>query len=55
MITYQHGYFSNTIHTTDPAWAGWLLIAYIIFSGILLYAMLASPKSKLTALLFDER
>lgn len=55
MITYQHGYFSNTTHTTDPAWAGWLLIAYIISSGMLLYAMLSAPKSKLAALLFDER
>lgn len=54
-ITYEHGYFSNTTHTTDPAWAGWILIAYIISSGILLYAMLAAPKSKLAALLFEER
>lgn len=55
MITYQHGYFSNTKHTTDPAWAGWLLIAYIIASGMLLYAMLVMPKSRLAALLFEER
>ncbi len=54
MITYQHGYFSNTIHDTNPAWGGWLMISYVILSGILLYWMLVAPKSKI-AQLFDER
>ena len=54
MITYQQGYFSNTIHETDPAWGGWLMIGYIILSGMLLYYILVAPKSKI-AKLFDER
>lgn len=54
MITYQHGYFSNTIHETDPAWGGWLLISYVVLSGMLLYWILVAPKSKI-AQLFDER
>lgn len=54
MITYQHGYFSNTTHTTSPAWGGWLLIGYIVTSGILLYWILSDPKSKL-AELFPQR
>ena len=54
MITYQHGYFSNTIHETEPAWGGWLMISYVIVSGMLLYWILISPKSKI-ARLFDER
>lgn len=54
MITYQHGYFSNTTHTTSPAWAGWLLITYLIVGGILLYWILSDPKSKI-AQLFSER
>jgi hypothetical protein len=54
MITYQHGYFSNTTHETDPAWGGWLLIGYVILSGMLLYYILVAPKSRMAAL-FDER
>lgn len=54
MITYQHGYFSNTTHETSPAWGGWLLIGYVILSGILLYWILVAPKSRIAAL-FDER
>ena len=53
MITYQHGYFSNTKHETMPAWGGWILIGYVILSGILLYWILVAPKSKI-ANLFDE-
>lgn len=53
MITYQHGYFSNTTHDTSPAIAGWILISYVIVSGMLLFAMIANPKGKL-AKLFDE-
>lgn len=53
MITYQQGYFENTMHETSPAFGGWILIAYEIISGILLYTILADPKGKL-ARLFDE-
>jgi hypothetical protein len=53
-ITYQHGNFSNTVHETSPAWGGWILIGYIIGSGIALYWILVAPKSKI-ARLFDER
>jgi hypothetical protein len=54
MITYQHGYFSNTVHDTNPAWGGWLLISYVVLSGILLYWILVAPKSKIAGL-FEER
>lgn len=54
MITYQHGYFSNTVHVTEPAWGGWLMISYVVLSGILLYWILVAPKSKI-AQLFAER
>jgi hypothetical protein len=54
MITYQHGYFSNTIHETEPAWGGWLLIGYCVLSGILLYWILVAPKSRI-AEIFEER
>lgn len=54
MITYQHGYFSNTTHETDPAWAGWILITYVITSGILLYTILVNPQGKLAGL-FDKQ
>jgi len=53
MITYQQGYFSNTVHETTPAWGGWILISYVILSGILLYYVLVVPKSKIAGL-FDE-
>lgn len=52
MITYEHGYFRNTVHETSPAFAGWILIGYELICGVLLFAMLADPKGKL-ARLFD--
>ncbi len=53
MITYEHGYFSNTIHDTYPAWGGWLLMTYVVVSGVILYWIVAAPQSKL-AQLFPE-
>lgn len=53
MITYEHGYFGNTMHETYPAFGGWILVAYEFLSGILLFTMLANPKGKL-AKLFDD-
>ncbi|HTF02424.1 MAG TPA: hypothetical protein VK826_00300, partial [Bacteroidia bacterium] len=53
IITYQQGYFANTVHETSPGWGGWLLIAYVIGSGMTLYWMLTVPKGKLASL-FDQ-
>lgn len=50
MITYQHGYFSNTTHETSPAWGGWVLISYVVVSGMILYGILSAPKSKIAGL-----
>ncbi|GAB4136982.1 MAG: hypothetical protein Fur0041_11610 [Bacteroidia bacterium] len=54
IITYQHGYFSNAEHTTEPAWGGWIFVVYEIFFGVILFWILADPESK-PGRLFENR
>lgn len=54
MATFEFGNFSNTEHTTTMAWGGWILFAQNLLLGILLFIVLASPKSRLASF-FSER